>query len=331
MILRRQRAYNLASVIIAAALLVAGLLLLTLGARFLVEGASSLASRLGVRPAVIGLTVVAFGTSTPELLVNISAALDGASAIAFGNVVGSNIFNTGVILAVAALIAPIAIDRRTTLIEVPLSLLAVLAVAASSLDSLLGDGSIDVIGRSEALLLLGFFLVFLGYTLSLLQNDRPGEEGLQSRLTLPRAILASLAGLIALFAGGELTVAGASDLARGLGIAERIIALTIVSAGTSLPELVTTLVAARRGERDIAVGNVVGSNIFNAFFILGLSALISPVRIDPGAGLDLIALAALSLLVFLFIFTGRGRRIDRWEGTLLIAVYLGYLGLLLSR
>lgn len=331
MILRRQRAYNLASVIIAAALLVAGLLLLTLGARFLVEGASSLASRLGVRPAVIGLTVVAFGTSTPELLVNISAALDGASAIAFGNVVGSNIFNTGVILAVAALIAPIAIDRRTTLIEVPLSLLAVLAVAASSIDSLLGDGSIDVIGRSEALLLLGCFLVFLGYTLSLLKNDRPGEEGLQSRLTLPRAILASLAGLIALFAGGELTVSGASDLARGLGIAERIIALTIVSAGTSLPELVTTLVAARRGERDIAVGNVVGSNIFNAFFILGLSALISPVRIDPGAGLDLIALAALSLLVFLFIFTGRGRRIDRWEGTLLIAVYLGYLGLLLSR
>ncbi|MFW6329769.1 MAG: calcium/sodium antiporter [Alkalispirochaetaceae bacterium] len=315
---------------VATFLLLPGLLLLILGARFLVEGASSLASRLGVRPGVIGLTVVAFGTSTPELLVNVSAAVNGASQIAFGNVVGSNIFNTGVILAVAALVAPLSIDRRTTRFEVPLSLLAVLAVAASSLDTVLGDPGPNVIGRSEALLLLGFFLVFVGYTLSLLQEDPPALTLSPASLTTPVALVASLGGLLLLFGGGELTVRGASALAAGLGVSERIIALTIVSVGTSLPELVTSFVAARRGENDLAVSNVVGSNIFNSFFILGTSALISPVTVESGAIIDLAALAILSLLVFLFIFTGPGRRIGRWEAGALLAVYAGYLTLLIA-
>lgn len=306
-----------------------GLILLILGARFLVDGASSLASRLGIHPAAIGLTVVAFGTSTPELLVNVAAALEGTSAIAFGNIVGSNLFNSATILGISALVTPLTIHKRTTRIEVPLALLAVVALMVASGDRWLGEG-VAVIGRSEGALLLGFFLVFLGYTLSLLREESGAEQPSGPDWRAAAALGAVILGVGGLFLGGELTVRGAVELARLLGVSERIIALTIISAGTSLPELVTSVVAAGKGENDLAVSNVVGSNIFNIFFILGVSAVISPVTVEAAGIFDLVALLLVSLLVFLFIFTRRGRRIDRWEGGALIVVYLAYLACLLG-
>lgn len=306
-----------------------GLLLLIVGARFLVDGASSIASRLGIHPAAVGLTVVAFGTSTPELIVNVAAALEETSGIAFGNVVGSNLFNTAAILGISALVTPLTIHKRTTRIEVPLALLAVVALMISSGDRWLGEGS-AVVGRSEGALLLGFFLIFLGYTLSLLREESGADQPPGPDWHVGVALGAVVIGIGGLFLGGELTVRGAVELARLLGVSERVIALTIISAGTSLPELVTSVVAAGRGQNDLAVSNVVGSNIFNIFFILGVSAVISPVTVEPGGLFDLLALLLVSLLVFLFIFTRRGRRIDRWEGGALIAAYLAYLGYLLA-
>ncbi|MFP4409081.1 MAG: calcium/sodium antiporter [Spirochaetaceae bacterium] len=315
--------------LISLALTVGGLVLLILGARFLVDGASALASRLGVHPAAVGLTVVAFGTSTPELIVNVAAALDGVSAISFGNVVGSNLFNTAVILGLSALIAPLAIHKRTTRFEVPLALLAVAAVIVAAGDPWLGEGATAVIGRSEGALLLGFFLVFTSYTLSLLREESGADQPAGPNWAPGLAVLASILGVGLLFLGGELTVRGAVEAARLLQISERIIAITIISAGTSLPELVTSVVAARRGQNDLAVSNVVGSNIFNVFFVLGLSAVITPVSVEPGGLADLVALLAVSLLVFLFIFTRKGRRIDRWEGGALLGAYAVYLVYLL--
>jgi cation:H+ antiporter len=311
--------------LLSLALTVGGLVLLILGARFLVDGASSLASRLGVHPAAVGLTVVAFGTSTPELIVNVSAALNGVSAIAFGNVVGSNLFNTSVILGVSALIAPLTIHKRTTRFEVPLALLAVAAAIVAAGDRWFGEGSVSVIGRSEGALLLGFFLVFTSYTLSLLRDESGADQPAGPNWAPGMAILASILGVGLLFLGGELTVRGAVEAARIVDVSERIIAITIISAGTSLPELVTSVVAARRGQNDLAVSNVVGSNIFNVFFILGISSVITPVSVEPGGLMDLLALLGVSLLVFLFVFTRKGRRIDRWEGGTLLGAYAVYL------
>lgn len=309
--------------------LIGGILLLIVAAQLLVDGASSISSRLGIHPAAVGLTVVAFGTSTPELIVNVAAALRGASAIAFGNVVGSNLFNSAAILGVAALVTPLTIHKRTTRIEVPLSLLAVAALIVATGGGWLSE-SRTVVSRSEGALLLGLFLVFLGYTLSLLKEESGADQSPGPDWGLPIAAAATVVGIGGLFGGGELTVRGAVEVAGLLGVSERIIALTIISAGTSLPELVTSVVAAGKGRNDLAVSNVVGSNLFNIFFILGVSSVISPVVVEPGGLFDLLALLLVSLLVFLFIFTRRGRRIDRWEGAALIVVYLGYLGYLLT-
>jgi cation:H+ antiporter len=308
--------------------LLGGIVLLILGAQLLVDGASSVASRLGIHPAAIGLTVVAFGTSTPELIVNVAAALRGASAIAFGNVVGSNLFNTAVILGVAAVVTPLTIHKRTTRIEVPLTLLAAAALLIASGDSRLGEGR-AVISRSEGALLLGFFLVFLGYTLSLLREESGADQPPGPDWSILVALPATVVGIAGLFGGGELTLRGAVEMAGMLGVSERIIALTIISAGTSLPELVTSVVAAGKGQNDLAVSNVVGSNLFNVFFILGLSSVISPVAVESGGLLDLLSLLGVSLLMFLFIFIRPGRRIDRWEGGALVLVYIVYLGYLL--
>jgi len=308
--------------------LLGGLLLLIVGARFLVDGAAALAGRLGVHPAAIGLTVVAFGTSTPELLVNLSAAIGGEAPIAFGNVVGSNIFNTAIILGISALIAPLTIYKRTTRIEVPLSLLAVAAVAVAAADHYLGEGP-SLIERGEGALLLGFFFVFIGYTLSLLGEEAATDEPAGPGWSVPVSILAAILGMGMLFGGGRFTVSGAVGIAELLNVSKRVIALTIVSGGTSLPELVTSVVAARRGQNDLAVSNVVGSNLFNVFFILAVSTIIRPIPVESGGIVDLGVLLSVSLLLFLFIFTGSGRRIERWEGALLLLSYVGYLVYLL--
>jgi len=311
-------------------LLLAGFLPLIYGANLLVDYASALAKRFNIPNLVIGLTIVAFGTSAPELVVNLFASLGKNSGIVMGNVVGSNIFNIGVIMAISAIIFPLAVKNTTTWIEVPLALLAGVVVLIQANDMLIdGDGT-SVLTRIDGLMLLLFFIIFLAYNYTLMKKGDFSEE-FPVKDTKPwKSVLLILAGLALLVAGGRMIVYGAIEVATRLGIPERIIGLTIVSIGTSLPELATSIVAARKKNTDIAVGNIVGSNIFNIFFILGTSAVIYPVTVHPSSNIDLLMNIVLSTMIFIFIFAGKGKSIDRKEGTVMLLFYLGYLTYLIT-
>lgn len=277
---------------------------------------------------VIGLTVVAFGTSTPELVVNIVSSADGSSALALGNVLGSNIFNVLAILGTTALITPLSVTKTTTWVEIPLAVFAAILVLI-----LVNGEPSDTITRAEGICLLCFFVIFLSYTLVLAKYGVAGngEEVTIKNYTLGKSILFILLGLAGLVGGGRLLVTNAVHIAENLGISERIIGLTIVSIGTSLPELATSIIAARKRNADIAIGNVVGSNLFNTFLILGTSATIAPVRTPVGSTTDLVVNIIASGLLFLFIFTGKGRKINRWEGAVFLALYIGYLIFILNK
>ncbi len=310
-------------------LLIAGFFPLIFGANLLVDYASALAKRYNIPNMVIGLTIVAFGTSSPELIVNVFASLNKNPDIVLGNIIGSNIFNVGIILGISAIIYPLVVKKTTTWIEIPLAFLAGVVVFILSGDQLIdGDGS-SVITRSDGILLLLFFMIFLAYNYILMKKGDYSEDSEVKKVAPWKAILLVLAGLLLLVAGGRMIVYAAIRVASTLGISERIIALTIVSAGTSLPELATSVVAARKKNTDIAVGNIVGSNIFNIFFILGTSAVIFPVTIPSTAIVDLLMNVFLSLLIFFFIFTGKGHKLDKWEGLLLVMIYTMYLGFLI--
>lgn len=309
-------------------LIAAGMVLLYLGAEWLVGGASALARAAGIPPLIVGLTVVAYGTSMPELVVSALAALEGKSGIALGNVIGSNIANIGVILGVTALIAPPRVGAEVIREDCP-----PMVLAAASVPAVLWDG---LVSRVEGLVLLGVAAAITARTVARARRaeaspgpDREagaGEPAGSRGAQLGKVLL----GLVTLVAAGKLFVDGASELARQLGISERVIGLTIVSVGTSLPELAASVLAAWRGHADLAVGNVVGSNIFNVFLILGCSAAIAPVpgRLDA-MGLDL---GALGLFTALAAWCMRGEReISRVEGGLLLALYAAFTGLLLGQ
>lgn len=306
--------------------LICGFVILIYGANFLVDGGAALAHRLKVSAMVIGLTIVAFGTSAPELVVNIVSSAGGSSALALGNVLGSNIFNILAILGVTALIAPLGVKKTTTWIEIPLAVFA----AVLLLFLVQGEPS-GIITRTEGICLLGLFAIFLLYTFALAKygGAGDGEEVKIKNLSAGKSVLWIILGLIGLVAGGRLLVDGAVSIAQNLGISERIIGLTIVSIGTSLPELATSVIAARKKNTDIAIGNVVGSNLFNTFLILGTSATITPIKTPSGSFMDLFVNIIAAALLFLFIFTGKGRKINRWEGGILLAVYILYLILLI--
>lgn len=313
--------------------LAAGFLFLIGGAHFLVDGAAATAKRLKVSSLMIGLTVVSFGTSTPELFVNIHASLRGNTAIAIGNILGSNIANILLILGLSALIFPLAVGKGTVWKEIPLSLLAALLLGILANDRLIERSSDSVLTRTDGLVFLCFFIVFLYYTLSIARkNVKNEEDGLPSKpYILPKSCLWIGGGLVALTFGSRWVVVGATGIARVLGASESLIGLTIVAVGTSLPELATSVTAAVKKNPEIAVGNVVGSNIFNIFFILGVSALIRPLPLQPGINMDIAALFFSSLLLFFTMFTGKRHRLDRWEGGLLILLYAGFLVLLIVR
>ena len=307
-------------------LLSGGLIALIYGANFLVDGGSALAHRLKVTPMVIGLTIVAFGTSTPELVVNLVSSLEGSAALAIGNVVGSNIFNILAILGITALIVPLGVKKMTTWVEIPL------AVLTAALILLFVYGEKDgLITRTEGICLLIFLIMFLIYTFVLAKTSSGGEdENIQIKnYSIGKSCLLILLGLAGLIGGGRLLVTNAISIAQAFGISERIIGLTIVSIGTSLPELATSIIAARKNNADIAIGNVVGSNIFNTFLILGASATITPLQAPAGSMLDLVTNIVASILLFIFIFTGQGRKINRWEGGIFFAMYIAYLILLI--
>ena len=309
--------------------LVGGLLLILLGANGLTDGAASVAKRFHIPSIVIGLTIVAFGTSAPELTVSISSALKGSADIAIGNVVGSNTFNTLMIVGCTALFAPIAITRIRLKCEIPLCILSSIALLICANDVFLNSSGENILSITDGLLLLCFFAIFLSYTFAIAKRDGSMKEPLQEEdeirlLPAWKSTLYILGGLAGLIIGGNFFVDGASGIARGLGDSESIIGLTLVAGGTSLPELATSIVAALKKNPEIAIGNVIGSNLFNIFFVLGWSASITPLRLTGITNFDLWVLVGSRILLWLFgIFFGK-RIITRLEGSILILCYIAY-------
>jgi len=302
-----------------------GFIPLIYGADILVDGASSLAKRYNIPNIVIGLTIVAFGTSAPEFIVNFFASLSGNTGIVLGNVLGSNIVNIMGILGVSAVIYPLAVKSNTTWIEIPLSLLAAVAILVMGNDIFIDNAAWSGLSRIDGIVLLMFMIIFLSYNVTLARAGNLDADTDIKEYPPRKALLMLLAGLLLLSGGGRAIVFFATRFARDLGISERVIALTVISIGTSLPELATSVVAAMKKRVDIAIGNVVGSNLFNTFFVLGSSAVIAPVTVPALSNLDMGLNIAASALLFIFVFTGKGRAIERWEGAIFCALYVSYL------
>jgi len=308
-----------------------GFAVLIKAADWLVDGASAIARRFRVSDLAIGLTVVAFGTSTPELFVNIVASIRGSSDVAIGNVLGSNIANIFLILGVAAVIFPLAVSHGTVWKEIPFSLLAAIVLGLMANDRLLNGANDSLLSRTDGLILLCFFIIFIYYTSSIAKAiDGLAEQVSAKPLGFIRSIFYVLIGLVGLTLGGKWIVDGAVAIAKSLGMSEAFIGLTIVAVGTSLPELATSAVAAYRKNVDIAVGNVVGSNIFNIFFVLGVSAAIKPLPLQSKNNIDIGVVVFASLFLFLCMFTGKKRSLDRWEGIVCLCLYAGYITFLIT-
>jgi cation:H+ antiporter len=305
---------------------VIGFMLLIKGAYFLVDGASSIARRLNVSDLVIGLTVVAFGTSTPELFVNIIASAKGNTDIAIGNVLGSNIANVFLILGVSSIIYPLRVTKGTVWKEIPFSLLAALVLGFMANDHLIDNSNFSSLTRIDGLILLSFFSIFLYYSYGIAREIEGVEQHVRAeQKSTAKSFFFMGVGLVELTLGGKWIVDGAVVIAKNFGMSESLIGLTIVAVGTSLPELATSVVAAYRRNAEIAVGNVVGSNIFNIFFVLGTSSIIKPLPFRIKNNLDIGAVILSSLLLFLFMFTGKKRSLDRWEGAVFLVLYAAYI------
>ena len=313
-------------------LLIIGFFVLLKSAGLLVDGAKSLARKLNVSDLVIGLTVIAFGTSLPELSVNIIASINGNTDIAIGNVLGSNIANILLILGISAIIFPLSVTKGMVWKEIPLALVAAVLVGLMINDTWMVSSDISSLTRVDGIILLAFFAAFLYYisrmageSKDVICGDTPKESG------FTRIFLTIVAGLIGVWIGSIWVVEGAVYVATVLGLSQSFIGLTIVALGTSLPELATSAVAAFKKNPDIAVGNIVGSNIFNIFFILGISSLIRPLPFFPGINADIGVVIFASLLLFFSMFTGKKRMIDRWEGAVFLIFYMCYMGFLFKR
>ena len=308
-------------------LLIGGLLLILLGANGLTDGAASIAKRFNIPSIVIGLTIVAFGTSTPELTVSISSAMKGSSDIAIGNVVGSNIFNILFIVGCTSLVAPIVITRNTLRKEIPLCILSSVVLLVIANDVLLDKGASNILSTTDGILLLCFFLIFLSYTFAIAldgKSQATDEENHIKQMPMLKSVLFIIGGLCGLVYGGQLFVDGAINIARSLGVSESVIGLTLVAGGTSLPELATSIVAALKKNPEIAIGNVIGSNLFNIFFILGCSATITPMNILGITNIDLLVLVGASILMWFFGLFFAKRTINRPEGAFFVLCYVAY-------
>ena len=301
---------------------VAGIVLVILGADWLTKGASAPARRFNMSELLIGLTIVAIGTSLPELVISTGSALKGSPGLALGNIIGSNIFNGMLILGVAALIAPIRFNAKMLTREIPFNRLASRVLILVSGSMLVGGAPGEEITRYSGMILLCFLAVFVRYTFSITNNG--GEDEAGEMLPVWKVLLFIAAGLAALIFGGNIFVDGAPEIARVLGLSEAVIGITIVSAGSSLPELAVSVNAARKGNVGIALGNVLGSNILNIFFILGVSATITPIALDGFSFVDYYVLLASSLLIYIVARFGGKAVITRFEGAVLVAGYVAY-------
>ena len=314
-------------------LLVIGLVILIAGGEIFVRGSASLARKMKVSPIVIGLTVVAFGTSVAELVVNIFAALQGAPDVAIGNILGSNIANVLFVLGIGILIRKITIKSGTAWKEIPLSILAVVVLFIMGNDFLFSSGiNKDILTRGDGLVLIGFFLIFLYYTYGLSKVE--GEKDDVEVYSYLRTILYILFGLVGIILGGKLIVDNGVFIASAMGVSELLIGVTVIAIGTSLPELVTVVISAYHGHDDLIVGNIVGSNIFNILWILGLTSIITPININPLANFDMIIAMSSMLLLFLFMFIGYRRHrytLRRWQGLAFIFLYVLYIAYVVLR
>ena len=312
--------------------LVGGLALILLGANGLTDGAAAVAKRFNISDLVIGLTIVAFGTSAPELVISTMAALGGSAEMAIGNVVGSNIFNVLMIIGVTAMVMPIQVGQGTLSKEIPLVVLASFALAFMANDIWLDGGVSNIISRIDGLILLAFFLIFLRYTFAIAHSGGDEGEGEKIKeMPIWKSALFILGGLAGLIYGGQLFVDGASGIASSLGVSESIIGLTIVAGGTSLPELATSVTAALKKNSGIAIGNVIGSNLFNIFFVLGCSASISPLPMGGITNFDMAVLIGSAILFWIVGWFFKKRTITRVEGALLVACYIAYTVYLISQ
>jgi len=310
-------------------LLVFGFIFLIKGADYLVQGSSSLAKKLRVSDLIIGLTIVALGTSTPELVVNLVASFRGTADLAIGNVLGSNIANILLILGVSATIYPLVVHKNTVYKEIPFALLAVLALFFLVNDQDLASQKANLLSRGDGLVLLLFFLIFMYYVFSVAVSKPNSEDAVLEEdievLPMWQSWMMIIAGILGLVFGGQWVVDSAVAIAKMLGVSEKLIGLTIVAIGTSLPELVTSAMAAYRRKTDIAVGNVVGSNIMNILFILALTAVVSPLSFSNDLQVDLWMVIGVTVLLFLALFVGKRRLLERWQGVTFITVYLMYI------
>ena len=303
-------------------LLAIGFVALILGANWLVNGATSVGIRAKLSPLIIGLTIVAFGTSLPEMIVNVFSCIKGSPGLAIGNIIGSNTMNILLILGVTALINPVDVSRVSIRRDIPVGFLATFAIALMANDFFAGTARTVNWMEGLVLLLLGFaYLLF-----TMLKNDPKEEtEDVQQAMPWGKTILALIAGVAGLYIGGELVSRNAQILAKNWGMSESTIGLTVVATATSLPELITSIVAALKKNSGIAIGNVLGSNIMNIFMVLGVSALITPLPFETMMNKQLMILFAANILMLMFVFTGKGRKLSRFEGALLTLGYLGFM------
>ncbi|MBO7560849.1 calcium/sodium antiporter [Candidatus Saccharibacteria bacterium] len=307
-------------------MLVGGFVLLIKGADILVSGASSIAANFKVSKMLIGLTIVAFGTCAPELAVSISSLANGTTDMLLGNVFGSNIMNILLLIGIGALICPIIVKRDTVIKEIPILLLISSALVVLYLDMSLANGSHNEITREDAIICLLFFGIFLYYLIAMARKNRAAiDEDEKPEFKLGKSFLLTGLGLIGIIGGSQLVVSGASGIAHGFGISDRLIALTVVALGTSLPELITTITAARRKETDLIVGNIIGSNIFNICIVMGLPvAIFGTITPESFQMIDLVMLIGSAAL--LLISTRRDRKISRLEGGIMLAIFVAYYG-----
>lgn len=309
-----------------------GFVALVKGADWLVTGSSAIAKRLGISDFVIGLTIVSVGTSAPELIVNVMASINGNAGIAIGNVLGSNIANVLLILGISAIIYGLPIQRNTVLSEIPFSLAAALLVGFLANTDIFGlEYNEHGLGRIDGVIILFFFGLFILYVFTLPSAKEDSQDPTIQAMSGAKAGLLTVIGIIALFFGGKWVVDGAMQLAQYLGMSEAFIGLTVVAIGTSLPELVTSAMAAYRRNTDIAVGNVVGSNIFNLLLILGLSSVIRPLPFQQNSNIDLLVVVFSGALIILSLAIGRRLVIKRYDGVIFVLCYVAYIAYLLQR
>ena len=315
-------------------LLILGFVLLIKGADYFVEGASDIAIKANISPLIIGLTIVAFGTSTPEAAVSITSALKGQNDIAIGNVVGSNIFNLLMVVGVAAIIKPLKVQTSIIAKDFPFAILSAVVILVLGNDLIFQGANQNIISMGDGIILLVLFGIYMYYLIELAITGRatqePDEENKQSgEINIFKSIIVSVLGLVGVVIGGQFVVDSATDIAITWGMSEKLVGLTIVAIGTSLPELVNSIVAAGKGKSDMALGNAIGSTIFNAFFILGMSSMIFPIPVNGAVFTDMLILILITIVTYVFAVTKKS--INKLEGSLLVLTYIAYTVFIIIR